>query len=50
MHGFVLGTEMPPLKTVHWPEVTLFTVSEAALIQELSWTIRIPDTNTCVVV
>lgn len=46
VHIFVLCSKMPPLETIHWPQITLLSGAETLLIQELTGPISIPNLHT----
>lgn len=43
MHVSVLGTRVPPLETIHWPQVTFLPICESKIVQEIPRPVCVPD-------
>lgn len=43
MHVSVLGTRVPPLETIHWPQVAFLPICESKIVQEIPRPVCVPD-------
>lgn len=46
VHVFVFSSKVPPLKAIHWAQVSFLTISKAIFIQKIPGAISIPDSHT----
>jgi hypothetical protein len=49
VHRFILGAKVPPLESVHGPQIPLLTICESNLVEEFSAGISVPDLDFLVV-